>query len=276
LAEPELTIAIANHNTSFFLELSLHAIHTLTERPFRVLVNDDGSDSDDVRALEALVARYDDVELLERRAERGGSYAHAEALDHLIGRSQTSYTAVLDADCTPLMRGWDTYLIAQLGERVKIAGSTLGEGWSGNKPIDFPLPFMALFETATYKRLGISALPRNIAAAEDTAWEWRAKLRAAGYDGKVLRSQNTRLDASGPFAKVVCAVYYTDDGRIIGSHLGRGSNPSAKGAGRRGPLARLLRRGDAARTAAALADRDRWRAICLELIEAETRSPGSP
>ena len=263
-----VTVVIANHNTAPFLAVSLRALRELTETPYTVLVSDDGSEPADLALLDELDAAHDEVTVLRRRPTRSGSGAHAEALDFLRSRVETAYTAVLDADCTPLMRGWDTYLIGRLGDRVKIVGSTLGEGWSGRKPIDFPLPFMAMLETAPYRELGISALPRDIEAGEDTCWEWRPKYRAAGYDGAVVRSQNTRLTPEGPFADVPCAVYYADDGRVLGSHFGRGANPAGKRQGR-GVIGGLLTRvrGDDARVAQWRAQRERWIATCHALID---------
>ena len=93
-----LTVLIANHNTSGFLEISLRALHVLTTRPLTVLINDDGSDPDDVAALEALVAgQIPSAQLFRRPSERGGSHAHGEALDFLFSKVDTPYTAVLDA-----------------------------------------------------------------------------------------------------------------------------------------------------------------------------------
>ena len=266
-----LTVLIANHNTAGFLEVSLKALHLLTGRPLTVLVNDDGSDPDDVEALEAVVALYPSTQLFRRPSERRGSHAHGEALDFLFSKVETPYTAVLDADCTPLLRDWDGYLVGELDERTKVVGSTLGEAWSGNKATDFPLPFLALFETETFRELGISSLPGDRAKGEDTAWEWRAKLLDAGYGGKTLESVNTRFDPREPFTDVICGLYYTRDGRLVGSHFGRGSNPTARSPRDRSRLPRLFRR----RPEAAEWDRDlaAWRRICLELIEQQASAP---
>jgi glycosyltransferase involved in cell wall biosynthesis len=267
----DLSVLIANHNTSRFLEVSLQALHALTRRPFEVLINDDGSEPSDVEALERLAGQYPAVGVFRRPSRGGGSLAHGEALDFLFSQVSTPYTAVLDADCTPLMAGWDEYLIGELGDTVKIVGSTLGEAWSGNKATDFPLPFLALFETATYRDLGISALPGDRSTGQDTCWEWREKFRAAGYAGKTLESLNTRIEPRQPFAHVICGLYYTDDGRLIGSHFGRGSNPGARSPRSGGRIGRLLRRGrpgtrQRRQTASELAE---WKRLCGELISAQ-------
>ena len=159
---------------------------------------------------------------------------------------------------------------------MKIVGSTLGEGWSGNKPTDFPLPFLALFETETYRTLGISALPRDRSKGEDTCWQWRAKLQAAGYQGKTLESVNTRFEPREPFGDVICGLYYTRDGRLIGSHFGRGSNPAARSPRDRSRLPRVFRRSPGAGEW----ERDlaEWKRICMELIDEQASAPrpGSP
>jgi glycosyltransferase involved in cell wall biosynthesis len=266
----ELTVLIANHNSSTFLELSLYAFDALTETPFRVLVHDDGSRRDDVEALERLAGRLPNVHVFQRPpSRRGGSFAHGAALDFLVAQVDTPYAVVFDADCTPLMHGWDTYLLAQLDERTKIVGSRLGEGWSGNKPIDFPLPFLALFDVATYRALGISAMPEDPVQEKDSCWQWRPKYLEAGYLGKTLGAVNTRFESAPPFEDMVCAVYFTDEGRMLGSHFGRGSNPAGKRTGMPRPVEAVLRRVGARRMVSRewTEQRDRWKAICRSVIE---------
>jgi hypothetical protein len=266
-----LAVLIANHNTADFLAVSLPALDRLTRSPFAVYVNDDGSSAGDVAALERLVARHPRARLFHHAAAAGGSHAHGAALDFLFAQVDAPYTAVLDADCTPLLAGWDEHLIGLLDERTKVAGSTLGEGWAGNKPVDFPLPFLALFETAPFRELGISARPGDIAAGQDTCWEWREKLTAAGYAGRVVRSVNTRLTPVAPFEQVSCAVYYTDDGRLLGSHFGRGANPAAKRPRERGRLATaaLRLRGRRGRVREWRRERDEWSDVCRSVIDAQ-------
>jgi hypothetical protein len=269
-----LTVLIANHNTAPFLELSLRALDALTDGDLTVHVNDDGSAPEDVARLERAAAAYPAVHVHHHRSGLPGSHAHGAALDHLFGFVETPYTAVLDADCTPLLAGWDTALVGLLDDRVKVVGSTLGEGWSGNKETDFPLPFLALFETETMRRLGVSATPGDIAAGQDTCWEWRAKLPPAGFAGRTLRSVNTRHDPAPPFDEVVCGVYYAPDGRIVGSHFGRGSNPAAKRPREAGRGTALLRRLGGRRRAAVRAwerERARWLEICGRIVDEQRR-----
>jgi Glycosyl transferase family 2 len=271
---PRLSVLVANHNSSVFLELSLFAMRELTEGSYQVLITDDGSRPDDVARLEALVAGDGSTRLFHRPPEpRGGSWAHAAALDFLMEQVDTPFTAVLDADCTPLRLGWDSYLIDQLDESTKVIGSSLGEGWSGDKPTDFPSPFLALFETETYRRLGISAMPEEPTSVRDSCWQWRPKYLEAGYRGKTLRVVNTRYDPFPPFEALACGIYFGDDGSIVGSHFGRGSSPTGKRSLRFSPrVDRLLRRVGAQRVLAREWEqqRDRWREICLRLIREQS------
>jgi hypothetical protein len=266
-----LTVLIANHNTSKFLEVSLKALGLLTESPLTVLVHDGGSRPDDVDGLRVVARSHPNVHLHERSTGLVGSYAHGDAMNFLMEQVETPYAAIVDADCMPLVRGWDTYLITRLDERTKIVGSSVGEGWRGNRPIDFPMPFLALFETATYRQLGINALPGSDTRVQDTCWEWRPKYLDAGYRGECLRSENMRLNPAGAFEHVHCAVYYTHDGRLLGSHFGRGSNPTAKLLSRRTRVASLVDR-IAGRDRALdhwVEQRDRWLAKCEEIIQSE-------
>jgi glycosyltransferase involved in cell wall biosynthesis len=224
-----LTILITTHNTSDFLTGSLPAIKALTESPHQILINDDGSDERNVALLKEFEKRYSNVRVFfQKKCPQAPSYAHAVALDFLISQTHSPYTAVLDSDCMPLLKGWDKYLIGRLNSKVKMIGSTRGEGWNGLKPIEFPAQFLVLFETETYKRLGITNMPRDISKGEDTCWEWGPKLTQAGYELECLRSENTRFYKEGRFSKLRVAEYYTVDGKLIGSHFGRGTNPRSK------------------------------------------------
>src|SRR4051812_30074537 len=70
--DKSLTVLIANHNTSGFLELSVPALHELTEPPFTVLVHDDGSDPDDLDKLAALESRHPAVSVIHRPSQKRG------------------------------------------------------------------------------------------------------------------------------------------------------------------------------------------------------------
>ncbi len=222
---PSLSVLITNFNTAQFVKLSLYALQRLTVHPYVVLINDNGSKPADIAALKRLAAAYPNVELILRQSRyTQASFAHAEALDLLIQRVNTPYTVVLDSDCAFLLRGWDQELIGSLTETVKIVGTPLQQGASGRKPHDFPFQFAVLFDTDIYHTLRISCMPRDLKQGEDTCWEWKPKFLAAGYAGKVLTARHTRYHKDGPFGHLICAEYYTDDGRLIASHFGRGSS----------------------------------------------------
>jgi hypothetical protein len=107
-------------------------------------------------------------------------------------------------------------------------GTSLPKGRSCLKPYDFPFQFAVLFETETYKRLGISCMPREVEKGEDTCWQWKPKFIQGGYEGKTLITKNTRDYKQGPFGDLVgVEEYYTDDGELIASHFGRGSSGGA-------------------------------------------------
>ncbi len=219
----ELCIVITNFNTSNFIELSLYAIDKLTRRKCQVLINDNGSDARNLKKLNALQRRYDFVKVFYRKTDKSGSWAHAEALDFLIGESRAKYTVILDSDSTPLLKGWDDYMVGMISGNVKIAGSPLSKSRSANKPADFPFQFFVIFDTQSYKSLDISCRPGDITNGKDTCWEWRPKFTNAGYAGKILDAKCTRDFKNGPFRDVICMEYYTDNGKLIASHFGRGS-----------------------------------------------------
>lgn len=221
---PEICILITNFNTSDFVALSLHALDKLTQGKFNVLINDNGSDDRNLVKLKELEKKYNFVKVFYKKSDRSGSWAHAEALDFLISESDAEYTVILDSDCMPLLKGWDDYLIRMLSGNVKIAGSPLSEGRSGSKPADFPFQFLVVFDTRTYRSLNISTGPLDVNKGKDTCWEWKPKFTSAGYAGSILRTKCTRDFKGGPFKNVICAEYYTDDGKLIGSHFGRGSS----------------------------------------------------
>ncbi len=209
---PEICILITNYNTSDFVALSLYAINKLTTRGFRVFISDNGSDAYNLSKLKELGNRYSFIKVFYRNSDKIGSWAHAEALDFLINQSDSKYSIVLDSDCTPLLKGWDNHLVNMLTEKVKLAGSPMNEGRSGNKPADFPFQFLVIFETEIYKALKISSAPQDIISGQDTCCQWKPKFKNAGYEGKVLVSKCTRDFKNGPFRNVICTEYYTDDG----------------------------------------------------------------
>lgn len=266
---PELCILITNYNTSGFVELSLHAIGALTRRDCRVLITDNGSNARNLSKLKELEREYDFVKVFYRKCDKIGSWAHADALDFLISQSDSKYSIVLDSDCVPLLKGWDEYLVGMLGDKVKIAGSGMNEGRSGNKPADFPFQFLVIFETGIYKALGISSAPKDIINGQDTCCQWKPKFTGAGYEGKVLVSKCTRDFKNGPLRNVICTEYYTAGGELIGSHFARGSTGGlAKYKGRFIFSIPLISK--AIIKYIARQEKNKWISICRKIIDAQT------
>lgn len=223
----KLTVLITNYNTAEFVETSLYALERLTEGPYRVLINDNGSSLSDVRRLAWSARRFRNV-FIHFRDSRGesASMAHGRALDALMELVDTPYTAVLDSDAVVLARFWDRVLMERMTGNIKIAGTPLGAGWSGEKPHDFPFQFAVLFDTETFRRLGVSWRPKDnfSSGAHDTAWQLKPKYTEAGFAGLTLDVKNTRYEKTGPFGDVVCTEYYLRGiNGIFASHFGRGS-----------------------------------------------------
>jgi glycosyltransferase involved in cell wall biosynthesis len=224
MSQAGITVLITNYNTLDYVKLSLYALSKLTKNVYKVIINDNGSRPKELEQLKKLSEFDSKVRVNYRNCEKRPSYAHAEALDILISMSDTRYTVVLDSDCVFLLDNWDEMLISRLNDKVKIIGTPQTKGRSGLKPDNFPFQFAVLFETDTYKRLGISCIPRNMDKGEDTCWEWKPKFTEAGYGSEIFIAKNTRDFQGGPLRSVICDEYYLADGRLIASHLGRGSS----------------------------------------------------
>jgi len=224
MVKPLITIVTVNYNTSDYIEVMFYALSKLTKNPYRIIVCDNGSDKKNILALVKIARRYRNAELIFRIQSEKANIGHAEALDMLIERVNSPYTVVLDSDCTFLLKNWDEVLIGNINDKVKIIGSPLPKGRSGIKPYDFPFCFATLFETETFKKLQVSCKPGNIDKGEDTCWEWRSKFLNNGFAAKIFVAQNTRDFKEGRFKQIICEEYYTEDGRLIASHLGRGSS----------------------------------------------------
>lgn len=227
MAEPVITVLTVNYNTSDFIELMLYSLERLTVRPYRVIICDNGSKQADILKLVGIVQKNKCVELVFRQQGEIGSRAHGEALDILTDLADTEYTVIMDSDCVFLLKGWDERLISQLDDEVKIVGATspvnrAGERQGGG---NFPLPFAVLFETAVYKGLGIRCVPADKIRGGDTCWEWQKKFTAGGFTGKTFISKSTRDYKQGPFGDLIgVEEYYTEDGKLVASHFGRGSS----------------------------------------------------
>src|SRR3989338_4191660 len=236
--ETDLTILLTNYNTTDFIGATLEALPKLTDRPYTVLINDNGSRPDEMKKLIALAQRFPNVWVHFRTCVgEASSLAHGTALDTLMQHVRTRYTAVFDSDASVLLKHWDTLLISQLNDKIKIIGTPrLEEGMAVGTDLTagFPYQFIVVFETAAFQSLGISWKPDirylgpQMTPDHDLAWEVQQKFQAAGYQGIVFQAKNTRHHRTGPFQELLgVSEYYLPDGRLIGSHFGRGSSAGA-------------------------------------------------
>jgi len=221
-----ISILIVNYNTSDFIKLSLYALSHLTKSTFHVYICDNGSRKKDIERLEKLKDTYENITVFFRQQSQEGSIGHAEALDFLLEKTQSTFTVILDADCIFLYNCWDKLLINELKDQVAIAG-TPPVPTQNRKPHDFPLMYAIIFITEIYKSLNISLMPdrNNIKKGMDTGHEMREKYLNAGFRSFTLVCKSTRVDKSGPFGKTTfCAEYYHPDiENIFACHFGRGS-----------------------------------------------------
>jgi len=222
-----ITVVSANYNDSIFKELMLYAFNKLTFNTFRVIFCDNGSNYKNIEILRKLDNNYDNLTVIYQNQSKAGSHGHGEALDKMIHMVDTEYTVVMDSDCTFLMKNWDEYILNEIDEKIKIIGTSSPPDRAGIRigGGDFPLPFATLFETAIYKSLNISCKPGDVINGEDTCWEWKTKYNKNGYLGKTFITKNTRDYKDGPFGALTgIEEYYTDNGKLIASHFGRGSS----------------------------------------------------
>ena len=209
--KPLISILITNYNTVEFVKLSLFALEKLTYNSYQVLVNDNGSNENNITELKNLENNKEYLKVNYRQSKyKEASFAHAEALNILIDMVDTKYFIVLDSDCVLLLKNWDQQSISELNETVKIIGTQIASlKGTGHKPDDFPFQFC---ETETYKKLNISCMPENT-TTKDTCWEWKPKYLDA-----------SKLFYAKEYQDVYCAEYYTEDGKLICNHFGRGSS----------------------------------------------------
>jgi len=225
MRNPLITVVAVNYNQSIlFVELMLYALDKLTFNDFEVIICDNGSNKKNIRLLKNYCEIYDNVKLIERQQSKSGSYGHAEALDFMIAMVDTNFTLVTEPDCALLIKNWDKILLKELDQETKIIGTTTPKDRTRDGIGNFPLPFATLLETKAYRDLAISCMPREIEKGEDTCWQWKTAFLDHGYLGKTFVTKNTRNYKDGPFNKLTgIEEYYTDNGELIASHFGRGS-----------------------------------------------------
>lgn len=260
--KPVLTIVSVNYNSADFLSVGLKALKKLTINPWKSIICDNGSVFNDFKKLRKCVSDYENVFLLSREQKSIGSIGHGEALNMTTQFIDTPYGVIMDADCIPLIHSWDEMLINMIDSTCKIAGTPLAVNTpKTDKPKDFPLMFLCVFETETFKKLEIDFRPKDVSKFQDTGWELREKYKGAGFKGHNLFGLNTRSYKEGPFKNTICDEYYSDEHleKLVCAHFGRGSNPGSGKYGKttlRRVLDRHLHR----------KDRKRWLSICERVI----------
>ena len=254
-----LTIVTVNYNSADFIEVMLKALTKFTVNPWKMIICDNGSTYKDIAKLGELAYNYNNIDRFSRTQTKFGSVGNGEGLNKLIPMIDTEYGAILDADCMPLVKGWDQTLINQLNEKCPIAGFSPPCNTPVKKPLDFPLQFLTLFKTDIMQSLNIDFKPRDITKYEDTAWELRDKYMKAGFKSYTIPGWLTRHYKEGQFGSTICAEHYL--GHVLfGVHFGRGSDPNSlkycKNKLRRF-IARFGHR----------ADKKKWLNICNRIID---------
>lgn len=218
---PLITCLIVNYNTTSFLEVSLQAIETLTKNEYRILICDNGSKASEIKKLRSLISTNDRISLITRKQTEPGSIGHGEALDILIRRVVTPYFVTFDADATILKKNWDVMMLENINSTTKAIGTPVS---GPNKPADFPLAFVAMYCTNTFKALNCYFLPDKdcIRQGKDTGYIIREKFIANGFKGVVFTQKNTRYHKNLFFSPLLCVEYHYND-LLFASHFGRGS-----------------------------------------------------
>ena len=220
-----LTAVLVSRNDSIFIKLFLIALKKLTKNKFKVIICDNGSDKKNQLLLSKIVSSFKNVHLIRMELEAGNK-GHGKALDYLINNTDTKYCVVMDSDCIVLKNNWDEIMINSLCDSVKIIGATSPVKRKGNRigAGDFPLPFLALFETNFYKSMNISCMPGDMSLGQDTCWEWKTKIEDNNYEGKTFTTLNTRDFDKGPFKRLTGVEEYYSNNDLIAAHFGRGGS----------------------------------------------------
>jgi glycosyltransferase involved in cell wall biosynthesis len=261
-----ITVLIVNFNSSEFVNLSLHALTALTKNPFKVHIVDNGSRMDDYSRLEKFTSKYNNVFIERWDTDLRGSMAHGTALNHLVGKVDTPYFVILDADATWLKKGWDEILIKRFDNEIKAIGTQAPP----EKPQDFPLMFAILFETDAFKSLNIDFRPKDLEARQDTGHDMRDKYFDAGFKGENIEMRNTRHYKEGPFSKIISAEYYLEgEGHIFASHFGRGSSlgKAKYGKGLAGLFYKIPLIGESVIKLKGKREKMEWIRICKKVID---------
>lgn len=272
MTEELITVVTVNYNTSNFIEASLNALANLTKNKYKVIICDNGSRYFDKRELKRIVCNYSNVELVFRKQTARAGMGHGEALNLLIEKINTPHGVILDADAIFLKKGWDDILINQLDDKVKIIGCPPVK--NPTKPTDFPSVYATLFDTKIFKSLKIDMRPKSVKEAiekgQDTGWEMREKFLKNGYKCKILEARSTRNYKEGLFRDIICAEYYLEGyDEVFACHFGRGATLGAAKYKEKNTLSNFPLVSYAAKKIRGRREKERWLAICKEIIERE-------
>lgn len=272
MSEDLITVVTVNYNTSAFVEISLFALAKLTKNRYKVIICDNGSSYLNQRKLKRIASKYNNVELFFRRESALGSIGHGEALNILIGKIDTPFGAILDADATFLKKDWDEILINQLDDEVKIIGAPRNL----IKSVDFPSTYAVLFDAEVFRSLKIDMRPKNPKIGQDVGWEMRERFRKNGYKDDFLEVRSTRKYKEGPFGNVICDEYYLQgyDG-IFACHFGRGATlGAAKYYKGRNRLLSVPGVNHIAKKMKGYKEKKEWLAVCKKIIDKEAKNNG--
>jgi len=263
-----LTIVIATHNSSDFLDNILYTLKKLTFSGYKVLVCAKTSNVRQTRKMEAVIKKYPEAEVFYRQNAVSGSPGKAEALNDLISRIDTPYGVMMDVDATFLKKNWDKFFIQQFDDKVRAGGAPkIAELY----PPDFPDTYLTIFDTKVFQSLNINMLHQDVSKGQDVGWEMHGKFGRAGYRAVVLESRNTRRYKDGPFGALlgVSEYYAKEDNHIFGSHFGRGSTYVGSAKFRKGTncFYRIPVAGRFIRMARGKKEKKQWIKICKEIVE---------
>lgn len=224
--EEEITIITVNYNTSDFLRAQLVAFHRLSQRPFRYLIADNGSNEKNLKQLAKICQDFPNTWVLFRKQSQAGSVGHAEALDLLIKEVKTPYFLVMDADAIILQKNWDQAFIAKFNHTTKALGAPPIKG--SPKAQDFPFSYIVFLETKIFRenQLSFMPVPGFEAKGKDTGYLIREKFFELNLKAFCFTDRNTRHDKRGPYGHILCAEYYwpEDENNILACHFARGSS----------------------------------------------------
>lgn len=271
--ESTITIITVNYNTSDFIEVMLHGLHTLSKKTYPIIICDNGSSDENVLKLVELQKKYSNVELVFRTQSQAGSIGHAEAVDLLAERVRTPYFLLMDADCCILRNDWDQILLDEFKENIKVFG-TPRLLQNGDNLEDFPTGFSTIYDKETYDRLECSFMPGPGGTAEnqDTGYLISERFRANGFAYGNLVAKNTRHYKSGPFGDLLCAEYYLDKEckELFSCHFSRGSS-NGKDKYKEGLLLKVPVVNKLYRHINGRRDRKKWINRAYKIIETATR-----